>query len=220
MLKVINPIYNVYDKPYSIIKRLKDIENDANINELAFDCETRSIYSTKDKEEVKEALKKKEIVDQTELDIAELIKESSGLSYPSIVKVTHFMFSDSKNKADILIAKEENTELLIYNWMSRSNKTFLIWNALFDLKIMYSRIGKFPKRYEDPSLALKVLINNVDIFKSRTGLKLFMGKYYPTDWSVDVNYDVEDLLDEKFLRYCAIDAASTYYGWQLIKNAE
>jgi len=65
---------------------------------------------------------------------------------------------------------------------------------------------------------LKSLINDVEPWNCQVGLKDFMfGKYDPK-WTLIETYDIEDYKNDAFLRYCSIDGAATYYGYELIKE--
>ena len=81
-----------------------------------------------------------------------------------------------------------------------------------------SERGKLPIDYEDPMLLLKTLVNDVDEWQAKVGLKDFMGQYYDPKWTMIDTYDIVNFKDESFLRYCAIDGAATYYGYELIKE--
>jgi len=54
-------------------------------------------------------------------------------------------------------------------------------------------------------LMLRTLINDVDSWKCKTGLKEFVGSYYDPKWSMMEDYTNENFKDEKFLQYCAND---------------
>ena len=84
---------------------------------------------------------------------------------------------------------------------------------------MYQRVGELPIDYEDPMLLLKTLINDVNEWECKVGLKDFMGGYYNPKWSMLVDtYDIQDFKDKNFLEYCAIDGCSTYYAWELLQE--
>ena len=192
---------------------------------LAFDVETQSLWS---QEEIKEAnkivnkfksgeLKENEFT-QNEVKLIKQIARSSGLSYPSLIKVTHFIFSHSKDHSYIIIPNSHREELQIWKWLANYKGKLLVHNTLFDLKIMYERIQTLPVDYEDTQLMARVLTNDADEFESKVGLKHLMGSYYSPKWTMigEDGYFVKNLKNEAFLRYSAIDGASTFYLYELL----
>ncbi len=186
---------------------------------LSFDVETRSLYTPYEKEEAKKFLK-----DNSEINdlyrLAKLIKGSSGLSHPSIVRTTHFIFGTSKDKAHIIIAKDEATELMVWKEIAKFKAKLLIHNSLFDLRIMFNRLGLLSPEFIDTALLAKCYINHVDVWKCKTGLKELMGEYYTPAWTKFDNYEAKNLKDPKFLEYAAIDGAATYHLFELIQEME
>ena len=213
MLEYIKVNYKVYSTDYSIMKVLKTL-NDTPI--ISFDLETQSLYSVEQKKEAKELLKEELSYEDTKF--CKQVANSSGLSNPRLIKATHFLFGTSKSDAIICIANTRKTEEMIFKWLSEYKGKTIVWNSLFDLKIMKNRIDKLPLDFEDPMLLLKSLINDVDDWNAKVGLKDFMGQYYDPKWTMIDTYDVTDYKDKAFLRYCAIDAAATYYGYEIIKE--
>ena len=213
MLEHIHTDYKLYTSDFTIKKALKELDK---TSLLSFDCETQSRYSIDQKKEAKELLKDELGYEDTKF--CKLVARSSGLSNPRLIKVTHFLFGTSRSDAVILIANSRKTELLIYNWLAKYKGKVIIHNALFDLKIMYERVGKLPIDYEDTQLLAKTLINNVDDWQAKTGLKHLMSSFFDPKWELIDTYDVVDFKDESFLRYCAIDAAATYKLWEDIQE--
>ena len=175
---------------------------------LAFDIEARSIYTPKDRDEAKELLKTNLAGDYRQL--CHVVAESSGLSYPEIIKTTHFVFSESESHSTLLVTDDPNMELCIWYSLANYRGKLLIHNPCFDLKVMYQRTGMLPRDFEDTQAMAKCLTNHVDIWKAKTGLKELMAAYYHPGWGMVEDYEPEDLLDPKFLLYSATDGAATY----------
>ena len=213
MLDHIDVKYKIYSTDFTI-KKVLDGLNDNNC--LSFDLETQSLYSIEQKKEARELLKNDLSYEDTKL--CKLVARSSGLSNPRLVKATHFIFGISKDESIICIANSRRTEILIFNWLAKFKGKTLIWNSLFDLKIMYERVKKLPLDYEDPMLLLKSLINDVSDWEAKVGLKDFMGSHYDPKWTLIDTYDIVNYKDKAFLRYSSIDGAATYYGYELIKE--
>jgi hypothetical protein len=212
--KKIEVTYKVYSSEFTIKKALLELNT---FKVLSFDLETQSLYSIANKIEAKELLKK-DTLDPAFTKLCKQAAHSSGLSNPRLIKATHFIFGTSKESAIILIANSYKIEVKIFEWLAKFTGKVLIWNSLFDLKIMYERVNALPIDYEDPMLLLKSLINDTQAWNCKVGLKDVMAEYYDNKWCLIETYDVKDLKDKNFLRYCSIDAAATFYGWELLQE--
>lgn len=213
---MINVDFTLYTSSYSIRKQLPKLLERCDI--LSLDTETRSVYDKAERKEASEYLKDADHKDAYYRQ-ARVVAESSGLSYPSIVRTTHFIFGESKDKSHVIVCTTPEMELFIWNLIADYNGLFLVHNSLFDLKIMYQRIGKLPKNYKDTALMVKCLINHVNIWKAKTGLKVLMGEYYNPKWSLlGEDYEPENLKHGDFIIYCSIDGAATFYLYELIQE--
>ena len=210
---IIHVNYEVAATSYTIGQVLRKLYD---IPLLAFDTEVRSIYSNKEIKEAKELLKDTSNMSIEIINELKLIAGSSGLSYPKIAKVTHFIFSYNKNYSYILIPNTYQEELRIWNWLADYKGKVLVWNSLFDMKIMYERTQQLPIDLEDPMLMLRTLINDVDSWKCRTGLKEFVGSYYDPKWGLMEDYTNENYKDKTFLQYCATDTSALLLAYELI----
>lgn len=213
MPKTISVEYTLYTSNYGIRNNLPKLL--ARCDLLSLDTETRSLYDKEERAEAKEYLKDSEPSDKL-YSHARVVAESSGLSFPSIVRTTHFIFGESRDKSHVVVCTTPEMELFIWNLIADYNGLFLVHNSLFDLKIMYQRIGRLPKNYKDTALMVKCLINHVNIWKAKTGLKVLMGEYYPPKWALMEDYEPENLKKEDFIKYCAIDGCATYFLYTLI----
>ncbi len=213
MLEHIQVSYKLYTTQYGIKTALESL-NSASM--ISFDLETQSLYSLEEKAEAKDLLKGDLSYQDTKL--CKLAARSSGLSNPRLIKVTHFIFGLSQDESIICIANNRKTEVMIFNWLATYKGKVLIQNALFDLKIMYERINKLPADYEDTQLLAKSLINNVDDWQAKTGLKHLMSSYYDPKWELIETYDIQNYKDENFLRYASIDGAATFKLWEDIQE--
>ena len=208
--------WRVCDDPTSFDTFFKELES---LPIISYDCETQSIYTPEEKKEAKHLLDKhSDDLDPEDKKLSKLVANSSGLSHPAIVKVTHFIFGISESESIILIAYDYATELTIMKWLITYTGKLLVHNSTFDLKLVYDRTQRFPVDYEDTQLLAKCYINDTDEYKARVGLKLLMGDYYDPKWTLIDTYDVEDYLDENFLRYCAIDGASVMLLWEQLQE--
>ena len=204
----------VHDTNWSIRKALKALET---AEMLSFDTETQPVYDKATRDTAK-GLLKAGITNIKERSHALLAANNSGLSHPSLVNVRHFIFGTSESSAVVLIVRTEAQELLVWNWLAEYEGTLLIHGALFDLKIMHHRIGKFPKHYEDTQLLAKSLINHVDVWEAKVGLKELMGTFYDPAWTLIEDYEPANLLDPAFIRYSGIDGASCFLLYKQLQK--
>lgn len=205
--------YDVCITQRSINQKLVDLSN---VMIMAFDIETKGLYL---KQQRKEALK---LLD-TDLDtyhhkLASVVANNSGLSFPSLVETTHFIFGLSEDTAVVLVPPNLHLEMQIWDWVRNYRGLLLIHNTLFDLKVMYHRIRCLPRRYEDTALMLKTVINNADVWKAKIGLKDVMGAHYAPAWTLFDEYEPENPRDPKFLEYAATDGAATFKLWLELKT--
>lgn len=204
MADFIHVDYEVYSTVYSALQRLQSIPHT-----VSLDFETQSIYTIAEKSEAKELLKHPDIDRPTE-KLCKLVSHSSGLSFPSITRITHMIIGTSSSHSIVIVITSPQMEQTLLNWIVTADHHFIIHNAGFDVKQIYVKTGQFPQSYDDTQLLAKTFINHVDIWKASVGLKELMGQYYDPRWAVSIDYDNEDLKDSTFLRYCAIDGASCY----------
>ena len=88
----------------------------------------------------------------------------------------------------------------------------------YDFKQIYYYTHKFPKNYEDTQIFAKTIINHVETYKAKTGLKELAGHWYG-DWAISAdNFTTSQMYEEHVLRYAATDACATFRLWQSINN--
>jgi hypothetical protein len=148
-----------------------------------------------------------------DLRISKVVSRCSGLSHPSITKTTHAIFGLSEDESIVFVINDKKTEQYIMDWIVEFEGKLIIHNSLFDLKLVHHRTGRFPKDIDDTQLLARCLINHTQDWECKTGLKHLMGEYYDPKWTMIESYDIVDLKNTEFLRYCAIDGASTMKLW-------
>ena len=209
--KIIDCTYDLYISSYEIRLALEKLSK---YNLLSLDLEVQSKYSQDEIKCSKEYIKTNVNIDNR---VHNLIANSSGLSNPRISKITHFIFGVSQSHSLILICEDYQIAKTICNWVVKASYIkFLIHNSSFDLKIINYITGKFPTDYEDTQLMSKCMINNTQVFKANTGLKMLMGKYYSPKWGMFDDYTNTNYIDKNVLFYCAIDGASVFKLYALI----
>lgn len=184
--------------------KLKALNAISNLTRFSFDLEVRSIYSKVNRE-----LAKTEIANGNNSYYLHNIASSSGLSHPSIVQITHIIIGVTDSFSYIFVCRTDTHVKFILNRLITMDANVIIHNTQFDMKHVYFNTGKFFKTYTDTMLKALVLINDSDTSNRSVGLKYLMGNYYDPTWDKDTDYEVEDLYNKYFIKYCAIDGAST-----------
>jgi hypothetical protein len=213
---IIQVQYEVFSTRYHIDKALKRLEQYAT---LGFDTETKGVYSKAERKAAEKYLLQQDLP-LTEKRVALLVAGNSGLSFPSLVNVTHFVFGISEDQSIVIVCEDHQTEMYIWCWLVTFTGKLIIHNTLFDLKLMYHRVRVLPKDYEDSALYVKAYINNAEEWRARIGLKDLVGEYYPPWWSLYNEYEPDNLRDPKFLEYTAIDGAANMKLWSLIQEQD
>lgn len=210
-IKVKTKVYSSRWHINKVLNELKDREF------LGFDTETRGVYSKAERAKAVEFLKQNDIPLENKR-IALQVAENNGLSFPSLVEVTHFVFGLSEDESIVIICDNPALEIFIWRWIASYKGLLLIHNTLYDLKIMFHRLKRFPVNYEDTQLLAKCLTNNVEVWKSKVGLKELMGTYYDPSWALIDGYEPDNLKDPKFIKYSGIDGAAVIKLWNDMKD--
>ena len=207
--------YTTYSSTYNIRKHIPTLFREHSV--IAFDTETRSLYDKTTRNDAKSYLKHVDSSDPYYKQ-AMLVSNTSGLSFPSIIRTTHFVFGVAKNYSHIVICDNVQKEVDMWNYLCSYEGLLLVHNSLFDLKIMYERCRKLPYRFVDTQILAKCHINNANNYFSKVGLKELMETYYDPKWALMKDYEPETLHEKQFLDYAAIDGAATFYLYELLKE--
>lgn len=202
---MIDVTYGLHESAYSVRRVLNSLR-DAPV--LSFDTETKGVYTPEERKRASQSLKS--AMSPKETTLARLVAGNSGLSCPALVDVTHFIFGTSRSHSEIIVTRNEQQELVVWEWLLEHHGLLAIHNSLFDLKLMYHRVGGFPNNYVDTQLMVRTLTNNAETWKAKVGLKELMGHMYKPSWSIMDSYEPADLRKPDFIEYCAIDGAATF----------
>lgn len=179
---------------------------------ISCDFEAASRFTAEEKEAFKAELKENPPFAR-ERELRQFIN-SSGLSHPSLVTITHLSIAYTENDAYVFIVDSQEMLTLIIDFLVTTPSKQIWHNLCFDGKLIYYHSkGLFPKNYEDTQIFAKTLLNHVNNTKSQTGLKHLMGYKYG-DWAVSTDYfDISQMYNPDVHRYAAIDACATLTLW-------
>ena len=213
-MSIIDVEFEVVGSSWKRSKVLKSLESEPL---LAFDTETCGVYSKDERKEAKKLLEGS-VLSPTLRRQYSLVAGNSGLSFPSLVNTTHFIFGLRNDYSIVFVTPTKSDEMQVWEWVKNYQGHLLVHNALFDLKIMYHRIKSFPANYTDTALLTKCLINNANNFHALVGLKELVAHHYKPAWSVFNKYEPDNLFDPEFLDYAAIDGAALMKLWEELQE--
>lgn len=144
---------------------------------------------------------------------------SDGLSHPSLSVITHISIAWSETDALVIITDTPRLRARIFEFLVTTPSTQIWHNLGFDAKLItYNTGGRFPQNFEDSQILAKTILNHVDNFKSKTGLKELMGYKYSA-WGVAPDYfNLSQMYNEDLLLYAATDACATMALWNEIQT--
>jgi hypothetical protein len=136
---------------------------------------------------------------------------ATALDHPSHCTITHCSIATSDNQAYVFILDNTSITNYILNYLITTKQKQIWHNASYDFRFLQYFTGKLPYDYEDTQILAKCLINHVNTFKAKTGLKELAGHMYGS-WAISKdNFSIEHMYDEHVLKYSAIDSCATYW---------
>jgi len=156
--------------------------------------------------------------DKLERITAQSKLDSNQLGHPSHNELTHLQVAWSESEAYVFILDNRSILNVILNFLIKTKSKQVWHNASYDFKYIQYLTGKFPINYEDTQILAKTILNHVDVFKARTGLKHLAGHRYGA-WGISSdNFTKEQMYDPNVLLYAATDACATYWLWTEIQD--
>lgn len=214
MFESIQVSYKSTNRAYEANRFLQEIRQ---YDTIGCDLEVASKYTPSQLEECKLVL---EDPDYTKADKikAQSILNVDGLSHPAHTTVTHGIIGVSETESYVFILDNDRITNLFFNYLVETNQTQIWHNAGFDFKHVLYHTGRFPKHYEDTQILAKCLLNHVNTFKAKTGLKELAGHIYG-EWGISSdNFSIEQMYEDKVIKYAATDAASVLWLWNYINT--
>ena len=182
---------------------------------IACDFEAASRYTDEEKEEFKAQL---ETASRLDKHILQQRIDSSGLSHPSLSRLTHMSLAYSETESYVFIFDNQEIQDAVLNWIVTTHIKQVWHNLCFDGKHILHNTGKLPIDYEDSQVLAKTLLNHVDNSKSATGLKHLMGYKFGA-WAVSSdNFTLANMYSPELIHYAAIDACATLTLWNEITS--
>jgi hypothetical protein len=182
----------------------------------AYDFETASRLSLADRRALERELELS--ADEKEQQEIRVKLNATGLSHPSLSRITHLSVGLAEDLAVVAIAANKDIEKYIYEYLTTTTNKQLWHNTLFDFQHIYYNTGKFPKDYEDTMLMAKAFLNNTNPRLAKIGLKELMGDKYG-DWGKRIKpemFTIESIRNKELVKYAAVDGCAIYALYQEI----
>jgi len=178
---------------------------------FAFDTEAASILSNEDTLEVQAQLS---ALDQSDLHATQTLR--SKLASNALVmqknQTTMYSFAGTENAA-FVISSNNATDSVVLEYLTETTNTVIMHNALYDMRLVHHRTGKFIKNFEDTQLIWATILNHVMTDKAKVGLKGLAGTVY-ADWACSKDlFGIEHKFNEELINYSGIDACACLYLW-------
>lgn len=210
--------YTSSNNLFTIIETLNRLEKEYDV--LGCDFESCSRYSDEEKEEMKEFLEKnEETLDREEKRQIRQFIESDGLSHPSLTYITHFQVAWNDHESFVAILDTEQKRKTVFRWIVKT-KVKQIWHNLsFDGKHIMYHTGKLPQNFEDTEVLSKTLLNHVETYKAKVGLKELMGYKYGS-WAISKDaFNLSQIYDEELIKYAATDPCACFSLYEEIMES-
>lgn len=146
------------------------------------------------------------------------IANATALGHPSHCTITHCSIAWSEKDAYVFIIDSQAIADVVLDFLVQTKRIQIWHNYSYDGRFLVYYGGGQPEYVEDTQIMAKTLINHVETFKAKTGLKELAGAWYG-DWGISAdNFTLEQQYDEHVIKYAAIDACATYKLWEYLND--
>lgn len=146
------------------------------------------------------------------------IAKATALGHPSHCTITHCSIAFSEKDAYVFIIDGKAIADTVLRFLTETTRKQVWHNYSYDGRFLMYYANKNAINVEDTQILAKTLVNHVDVFKAKTGLKDLMGSWYG-DWGISAdNFTIEQQYEESVLKYAATDACATYKLWYYLND--
>lgn len=184
---------------------------------FAADLECAIRYS---EEEIVDAKKKMsdEHLPKKERISYQAIANATALGHPYHCIITHCSVAWTDRDAYVFIIDNQELVDVLMDFLLSTKRTQVWHNYCYDGRFIRYYGGGDVINVEDTQILAKTLVNHVETFKARTGLKDLAGQWYG-DWAISADhFTIEQQYEEKVLRYAGTDACATYKLWGYLQR--
>jgi hypothetical protein len=150
--------------------------------------------------------------------VHQAIANASALGHPSHCTITHCSIAYSEKDAYVFIIDAQPIADVVLDFLVHTDRTQVWHNYAYDGRFIRYYAGQDAKNVEDTQIFAKTLVNHVEVFKARSGLKDLAGHWYG-DWGISAdNFTIAQQYDKHVIKYAAIDACATFKLWEYLNG--
>lgn len=213
--ETISITYKATDEYNTAKQWFEDIDKNYSIVGVDFEAAVR--YSDEEIAEAKSELELTNPEFYKRLELQQIIN-ATALSHPSKAFPTHLSIGLSETEAKVVIIHTYELLYLVMDWLTTTEVTQIWHNASFDFKHIYHHTQKFPKNYEDTQILAKTVLNHVEVYKAKTGLKELMSEEYGAWATSKDNFTVSEMYEPYMLKYAATDGCAVVCLWNRVNS--
>lgn len=144
--------------------------------------------------------------------------EATPLGHPSHCVITHCSIAISETFSYVFIIDSDEMHELVTNFLVTTEAVQIWHNYSYDGRFLRYFTGKDAKNVEDTQILAKTLINHVETYKAKTGLKELAGSWYG-DWGISSDlFKLSQMYETKVIKYAGIDACATFKLWTYMQE--
>lgn len=184
---------------------------------ISVDLETAIRYSDQEIQEAKEKMLDMRLSKYERIKY-QAIAKATALGHPYHCTITHANIAWSEKDAYVFIIDDQAIADVILDGLVTTTRTQIWHNYCYDGRFMRYYVGADPINIEDTQILAKSIINHVEVFKARTGLKELAGAWYGA-WGISSdNFTLAEQYNEQLIKYSATDACATFKLWEYLQN--
>jgi hypothetical protein len=184
---------------------------------IACDFETAIYYTKEVVDEAKLKMLDEELPKRERVRY-QSIANATALGHPSHCTITHCSIAFSEKDAYVFIIDAKPIADVVLDFLTTTKRIQVWHNYGYDGRFLMYYAGKNAINVEDTQILAKTLLNHVDVFKAKTGLKDLAGAWYG-DWGISAdNFTLEQQYEEHVLKYAAVDSAATFKLWGYLND--
>jgi DNA polymerase I-like protein with 3'-5' exonuclease and polymerase domains len=214
---MMNSILVTYKSTRNAYQAKQWLESLSKYPTIACDFEVALRYTSKELQVFNDELNDESTSYLRKRQLQALLK-ASALDHVSHTTITHLSVAWSDSDAYVFIVDSIPMQNLLLRFLV-STPIQQIWhNASFDFRHIHYYTNKFPPNYDDSQILAKTLINHVETYKAKTGLKELAGYKYGS-WGISAdNFSLEQMYEPHVLKYAATDACATFWLWSYLQD--
>lgn len=184
---------------------------------IAVDFETAVRYTKEEQTKAKELSLLQEI-EKLERIKQQAIANASALGHPYHCTITHCSIAWTERDAFVFIIDAQPIADTVLQFLITTLRKQIWHNYGYDGRFLKYYAGGDAPDVEDTQIMAKTIINHVEVFKAKTGLKDLAGAWYG-DWGISSDsFNASQQYEEYVIKYAATDACATWKLFQYLNT--